>query len=128
MFSSSNINATAVTTRPRTARKLTYAAAVILFSGAQLVAAQSTGTPRLQGQVPLADQLNDRAPLGYQKNVKLVGHNDINHRLQNGNLGWVDDCAYVAGFAPGDNAAFGTAVLAVWPPRNPRLVQILPHF
>src|SRR5437773_886342 len=61
--------------------------------------AESQGrAPRLQGQVPLADQLSGRALQGYQKNVRLVGHNDILNRLQNGNLGWVDDCAYVAAY------------------------------
>ena len=39
--------------------------------------------------VPLADQMSGRALQGYKKNVRLVGHNNILNRLQNGNLGWL---------------------------------------
>src|SRR5215813_14171919 len=61
--------------------------------------ADAQDTPRrLQGQVPLADQLNGRALQGYSEHVRLVGHNNILNRLQNGNLGWLDDCAYVAAY------------------------------
>src|SRR5262245_37807372 len=103
-------------------------AAAVLLSIGSLAFAQSTGVPRLQGQVPLADQLSGRALLGYQKNVKVIGHNTVAGRMQNGNLGWVDDCAYIGAFAPGDDATFGTAVIDVSHPRNPTLVKILPHF
>ena len=54
--------------------------------------------PRLQGQVPLADQLSGRARVGYRQHMALVGHNNILNRQQHGNLGWVDDCAYVAAY------------------------------
>ncbi len=99
---------------------------LLLFAGPSAEAKE--GQKRLQGQVPLKDQLSGRAFKGYRKHVKLVGHNDILNRLQNGNLGWVDDCAYVAAYygtitAP-DTA--GLAVLDVANPRNPRLVEILP--
>src|SRR5436190_20384773 len=59
--------------------------------------------PRLTGQVPYADQISGRALQGYTQNTKLVGHNNIFNRRQNGNLGWVDDCAYVSAY-------FGSAI------------------
>ena len=82
---------------------------------------------RLQGQVPLADQLSGRALKGYQNGIDLVGHNNILNRLQNGNLGWVDECAYVAayfGSAFVDNS--GLAVLDAANPRNPVITQLWP--
>ena len=88
------------------------------------------GARRLQGQVPLKDQLSGRALQGYKQHVELVGHNDILNRLQNGNLGWLDDCAYVSAYFgtsdPKAGPTSGLAVLDVASPRNPQLVQILP--
>ena len=97
----------------------------VLLSVVPLAESQSR-TPRLQGQVPLADQLSGRALQGYTKNVSLVGHNDIVNRLQNGNLGWVDHCAYVAAYYGTADPTAGLAVLDVAIPRNPRLIEILP--
>ncbi len=82
--------------------------------------------PRLQGQVPLKDQLSGRALRGYKQHVQLVGHNNIRNRLQNGNLGWVDDCAYVSAYYGGAHPTAGLAILNVADPRNPQLVRILP--
>lgn len=84
---------------------------------------------RLQGQVPIEDQLSGRSLLGYIKNIRIVGHNNILNRGMNGNLGWVDDCAYVSAYygAPDaddpDNLT-GLAVLDVANPRHPNLVKI----
>ena len=85
------------------------------------------GAPRLQGQVPLKDQLSGRALQGYKQHVELVGHNDIRNRLQNGNLGWVDDCAYVSAYYGSAMVPdSGLAVLDVSSPRNPRITQMWP--
>lgn len=85
---------------------------------------------RLQGQVPLKDQLSGRALQGYKQHVQLVGRNNILNRLQNGNLGWLDDCAYVAAYFgtshPTAGPTSGLAVLDVASPQNPQLVRILP--
>lgn len=82
--------------------------------------------PRLQGQVPLKDQLNGRALQGYHKHVSVVGHDDIVNRLQNGNLGWVDDCAYVSAYFGAADPTAGLAVLDVARPNRPRLTKIWP--
>src|SRR6266511_145699 len=82
--------------------------------------------PRLQDQVPLKDQLSGRALRGYKQHVQLVGHNNIRNRLQNGNLGWVDDCAYVSAYYGGAHPTAGLAILNVADPRTPQLVRILP--
>ena len=85
------------------------------------------GARRLQGQVPLKDQLSGRALQGYKQHVELVGHNDIRNRLQNGNLGWVDDCAYVSAYYGSAMVPdSGLAVLDVSSPRNPRITQMWP--
>jgi hypothetical protein len=82
---------------------------------------------KLQGQVPLADQLSGRALKGYRNGIELVGHNNIFNRLQNGNLGWVDDCAYVSAYFGSAFAAnSGLAVLDASNPRNPRVTQVWP--
>src|SRR5262245_5957323 len=84
-----------------------------------------TGAPRLQGQVPLADQMNGRALMGYKKNVRLIGHNNILNRLNNGNLGWLDDCAYVSAYYGANDVTAGLAIIDASQPRNPRLIKIL---
>jgi len=82
--------------------------------------------PLLQGEVPLADQQSGRSLAGYSWNVRLVGHNSILNRGLNGNLGWVDDCAYVSAYYGAADPLAGLAVLKVSHPRRPRLVQIFP--
>jgi hypothetical protein len=105
-------------------------AGLLLFAGPSTEAQESQDPNRLQGQVPLKDQLSGRALQGYKQHVELVGHNNILNRLQNGNLGWLDDCAYVSAYFgtsdPTAGPTSGLAVLDVASPRNPRLVQILP--
>jgi hypothetical protein len=76
--------------------------------------------------VPLKDQLSGRALQGYKQHVRLVGHNNILNRLQNGNLGWLDHCAYVAAYYGASDPTAGLAVLDVANPRNPTLVKIFP--
>ena len=82
--------------------------------------------PLLQGEVPLADQQSGRSLRGYSRNVSLVGHNSILNRGLNGNLGWVDDCAYVSAYYGGTHPFAGLAVVSVTDPANPRLVEIFP--
>jgi hypothetical protein len=76
--------------------------------------------------VPLADQKSGRSLQPYAWNVSVVGHNPILNRGLNGNLGWVDDCAYVPPYFGGNHHLVGLAVLNVSDPRNPRLVEIFP--
>ena len=89
-------------------------------------ASSQGGAPRLEGQVPLADQLSGRALLGYSKHVRLIGHHDILNRLNNGNLGWLDDCAYVSAYYGANDFTAGLAIVDVSRPRNPQLMRILP--
>jgi len=96
-----------------------------LFCVAPLASSQG-GAQRLQGQVPLADQLNGRGLMGYKKNVRVIGHNDVLNRLNNGNLGWLDDCAYVSAYYGANDVTAGLAIIDASRPRNPRLVRILP--
>ena len=116
-------------------RKNGYESAVRVIGAAALTgwllcaaapASSQDGAPRLQGQVPLADQMSGRALAGYSQHVKLVGHNNILNRLQNGNLGWLDDCAYVAAYYGASDPTAGLAILDVSKPKNPRLTGILP--
>ena len=88
-------------------------------------AAPMDSAPRLTGQVPYADQISGRALLGYTQGTKLVGHNNIFNRRQNGNLGWVDDCAYVSAyFGSAIEPLSGLAVLDVSKPKNPVVTQM----
>jgi hypothetical protein len=105
----------------------TAALAGAMLATAPSLAMAHPSARRLQGQVPLADQLSGRALKGYKNGIELVGHNNILNRLQNGNLGWVDDCAYVSayfGSAFADNS--GLAVLDASNPRKPMVTQIWP--
>jgi hypothetical protein len=81
---------------------------------------------RLQGQVPLEDQESGRSLRPYADNMRLVGQNDINNRGMNGNLGWMDDCAYVSAYFGADHPLAGLATLDVSNPRRPELVEIQP--
>jgi hypothetical protein len=83
--------------------------------------------PRLQGQVPLLDQLSGRALLGYTNGIELVGSNGILNRLNNGNLGWVDECAYVSAYFGSAIAAnSGMAVIDASNPTSPSLFKLWP--
>lgn len=82
--------------------------------------------PRLQGQVRLEDQDNGRSLQPYSRNVHLIGRNDIESRGMNGNLGWLDDCAYVSAYFGGTHPLAGMAVLDVKNPHKPQLVKIFP--
>lgn len=95
--------------------------------------------PGLQGQIPLANQLNGDAAKGYRKGLKLVGQNTILDRGANFSMAWVGDCAYVTTTSPGQifgplaspyadakfNPLNGMAVIDASDPTNPKLVQIL---
>jgi len=76
--------------------------------------------------VALADQQSGRSLSAYALNVGLVGRNSILNRGMNGNLGWVDDCAYVSAYYGGTHPFAGLAVVSVTDPANPRLVEIFP--
>ena len=80
----------------------------------------------LQGQVTLVDQQSGRSLNPYSLNVSVLGHNSILNRGFNGNLGWMDDCAYVAPYYGGTHQFTGLAVLKVSDPQNPQLVNIFP--
>ena len=84
------------------------------------------GAPRLQGQVPLADQESGRSQHPYMDNMRLVGSQDIENRGENGNLGWLGDCAYVAGYYGGKDRLAGMAVIDASNPSNPELVKLYP--
>ncbi len=79
---------------------------------------------RLQGQVPLADQENGRSLQPYMGNMRLVGQQDVENRGENGNLGWIGDCAYVAAYFGGKDRLAGMAVVDASNPSNPELVKI----
>lgn len=95
--------------------------------------------PGLQGQIPLASQINGDSALGYRKGLKLVGQNTILDRGANFSMAWIGDCAYVTTTSPGQifgplaspyadarfNPLNGMAVIDASDPTNPQLVQIL---
>ncbi|MCC7416879.1 MAG: hypothetical protein IT176_07015 [Acidobacteria bacterium] len=79
------------------------AAAVFAFGcgeraeqSAQPAAVASLEETGLQGQVSKADQDSGRSQQPYMWNMRLVGQQDIQNRGENGNLGWIGDCAYVS--------------------------------
>jgi hypothetical protein len=82
--------------------------------------------PALQGQVPLADQESGRSLQPYMKNMRLVGQQDIQNRGENGNLGWIGDCAYVGAYYGGSDPLMGMAVVDAANPKNPELVKLMP--
>ena len=84
------------------------------------------GAPRLQGQVPLADQESGRSQRPYMDNMRLVGQQDIENRGENGNLGWIGDCAYVGAYYGGKDRLAGMAVIDASNPSNPELVKLYP--
>ncbi len=87
--------------------------------------AEATETSdRLQGQVPLADQESGRSLQPYMGNMRLVGQQDVENRGENGNLGWIGDCAYVAAYFGGKHRLAGMAVVDASNPSNPELVKI----
>jgi hypothetical protein len=104
---------------------LATAAAVVGVLAAGAVAAQQGGK-RLQGQVSLEDQQSGRSQQPYVSRVHLVGRNDIMNRGMNGNLGWLDDCAYVSAYYGGHHPLAGLAVLDVSNPHKPELVRMFP--
>jgi hypothetical protein len=91
-----------------------------------LAAGAGAQQPRLQGQVPLADQQSGRSLQPYTDNVRVIGHEDIRNRGMNGNLGWIDECAYVSAYFGAEHPLAGLAVLDVDRPRRPDLVKIFP--
>jgi hypothetical protein len=80
----------------------------------------------LQGQVPKADQDSGRSQRPYMWNMRLVGQQDIQNRGENGNLGWIGDCAYVGAYYGGTDPLMGMAVVDASNPRNPELVKLMP--
>lgn len=106
--------------------------------GSATATADHSGTCRpesygkLQGQVPLDQQLNGRSKDGYCNNVHLVGKNTIGDRGANFQLAWYGDYAYV-GMAhladrgdPGtDDPLWGTAVVDASDPADPTVTEIL---
>jgi hypothetical protein len=106
-------------------------AAVVTFGCAQeQPAPQEPAKPAeaaaLQGQVPLADQQSGRSQQPYAWNMRLVGQQDIQNRGENGNLGWIGDCAYVAAYFGGTDPLMGMAVIDASNPKNPELVKLMP--
>ena len=82
--------------------------------------------PALQGQVPKADQDSGRSKQPYAWNMRLVGQQDVQNRGENGNLGWIGDCAYVAAYFGGNDPLMGMAVVDASNPKNPELVKLMP--
>ncbi|MCC7416877.1 MAG: hypothetical protein IT176_07005, partial [Acidobacteria bacterium] len=82
--------------------------------------------PALQGQVPKADQDSGRSQKPYTWNMRLVGQQDIQNRGENGNLGWIGDCAYVSAYFGGHDPLMGMAVIDATSPKNPELVKLMP--
>jgi len=76
----------------------------------------------VQGQVPLADQLDGRSRLGYACNLRLVGSNDLGGRGGDTQMTWFGSCAYRATTTDAGDAV---AVLDVRDARRPRLVRLL---
>ena len=88
--------------------------------------AVSEKEPGLQGQVPKVDQDSGRSLKPYMWNMRLVGQQDVQNRGENGNLGWIGDCAYVAAYFGGNDPLMGMAVVDASQPKNPELVKLMP--
>lgn len=88
------------------------------------------GHDRLQGQVPIEHQESGRSLRPYKHNMRLVGKINPKNRGMNGNLAWIEDCAYVAAYYGTDKAPqsdlAGMAIVNASNPRNPQLVEIKP--
>ena len=56
---------------------------------------------------PLAERMRPRTF------DEFVGQQDIQNRGENGNLGWIGDCAYVGAYYGGTDPLMGMAVVAV---------------
>jgi hypothetical protein len=80
----------------------------------------------LQGAVPLDDQTNGRSQQPYAWNMRLVGHQDIQNRGENGNLGWIGNCAYVAAYFGGKDPLEGMAVVDASTAASPSVVKMFP--
>ena len=89
-------------------------------------AAATGGADRLQGQVPLEDQQSGRSQKAYASNVRLIGQQDVQNRGENGNLGWIGDCAYVAAYFGGHDPLEGMAVIDASNPSNPTVAAMEP--
>ena len=89
-------------------------------------AEESLKEPALQGQIPLADQQSGRSQKPYMWNMRLVGQQDVQNRGENGNLGWIGDCAYVGAYFGGSDPLMGMAVVDASNPKNPELVKLMP--
>lgn len=80
----------------------------------------------LQGEVPLADQQSGRSLKPYAWNVRVVGEQDIQNRGENGNLGWIGNCAYVAAYFGGKSPLAGMTVIDASEPAHPSVVKTFP--
>jgi hypothetical protein len=87
---------------------------------------EAAAAPALNGQVPKADQDSGRSQKPYAWNMRLVGQQDIQNRGENGNLGWIGDCAYVSAYYGGNDPLEGMAVIDANNPKNPELVKLEP--
>jgi len=74
------------------------------IAGYVMVTAGVSAFVASKGQVPLADQLSGRSLQPYMWNMRLVGQQDIQNRGENGNLGWIGDCAYVSAYCTHSSA------------------------
>ncbi len=88
--------------------------------------APATTGGALQGQVPLADQQSGRSQQPYTFNMRLVGQQDIQNRGENGNLGWIGNCAYVSAYFGGHDPLAGLAVIDASNGANPQVVKMFP--
>jgi hypothetical protein len=86
----------------------------------------ASGSKALQGEVPAADQASGRSQKAYASNVRLIGQQDIHNRGENGNLGWIGDCSYVAAYFGGHDELEGMAVVDASNPSSPSLVKLYP--
>lgn len=75
----------------------------------------------LQGQVPLADQLSDRAEKGYCRNVSLLSVTDVQPGTERGNVARLEDCVY-----SGTSDDPGLAVVDISDPTKPQTVRNFP--
>ena len=119
--------------RPLVGAALVSAAIAFVLPQCSSNESQNSGSPDsgtnplletgLQGEVPRADQMSGRSKQGYIKNMKVIGHTDVNNRGGNGHLGWIDECAYFRGGKVGTPEA-GLAVVDVKDPTKPTVVNI----
>jgi hypothetical protein len=84
---------------------------------------QDRPEPRVDGQVPLTDQLDGRSRAGYSCNLRWVGGTRLGGVGGDTQMAWFGECAFRA--VAGNGASDGVAAIDVRDPAHPRQTALL---